>query len=104
MMEDVLRFAVVALASVTGGAVLAVIRLHWRAWRKTPRPGGLVPAHVFLIATSHLIFVIGTAVAALNSPALTWWFWLYAAANLLTLVALYIIGDYQRRRLRGDES
>lgn len=103
MIADIIRFLVVVAGALTGGATVTVITLHYRAWKRAPKgAAGLVPAHVFLIATGHLCYNIGLSVAVimnLDEP-LTVLPVLLFAGSALTLVALWIIGRFQRRRIQ----
>lgn len=98
---DIIRFVDIVLAVVVVGAVLAVIRLHWRAWRAAPAGHGLVPLHVWLISTAHLCFVVGTATRLWQTlgESASWQIWLYMAGSAVTLAALWIIAKYQGRRV-----
>lgn len=103
LFPDVVRWLVIGLAAVTAGATVTVLRLHYQAWRRAPNGSGILPFHVAVISVAHLMFVVGSAVGVidrLNAETLSWRTPLFGVASILTLVALYVIGGYERRRVQ----
>lgn len=106
-----LRLTVFVLLLLNVGALLTVIRLHWRAYRllrSTPegRAAGLTPLHVALVSAGVLVSQVSLAwglieqlrvEASVNVAIRTA---LYGVGAILILVALVIVGRVQRRRLR----
>lgn len=105
---SIVRSIAVSLAAVTAGATITVLRLHYRAWKATPSGSGIVPAHVAVISTAHLIFVVVSAVGIVERTGgdmpLSWRTVAYGTASLLTLVALLLIGRFQRRRVQESRT
>lgn len=100
-MEDLIRFLVIALACVVTGSVLVVARLHFMAWRRLPTAQGILPLHVWMVSVGHLCFVVGTALATIESlatDAFSWRFVLYAAGSLFTIASLVAVAIHVRRR------
>lgn len=98
---ELVRQGVIVLLTVTAGSMGGVLRLHYKAWRKSPSGTGILPLHVFMVSLAQLCFVIGAAVGILNDLAnpLSYRFWLYIAGCIITLISLHIIGKFQRVRL-----
>lgn len=106
-----LRLVVFVLLLLSVGALLTVIRLHWRAYRllrSTPegKVAGLTPLHVALVSAGVLVGQVALAwglieqlrvEATVNVTVRTA---LYGVSSLLILAALVIVGRVQRRRLR----
>ncbi len=102
----VLRAVVIVTLALCIGAVLAVLRLHWRAYRALPRHAGLTPLHVMLVSSGVLI-VQGTLAWALIdgfantvTPVQAVRTALYGVGSLIILAALFVVGGLQRRRVR----
>ncbi len=103
LVAEIVRQVVIALFTVNLGMIGGVMRLHYRAWRKFPSGSGIIPLHVFVISLAQLCLLLGAAIGILDSleNPLTYKTYLYVSGSVLTLVALFIIGSFQRRRLAG---
>jgi hypothetical protein len=106
-----LRLCVSVLLLLNVGALLTVIRLHWRAYRLLRstvegRAAGLTPLHVALVSAGVLVLqgslawglieqlrVQATVSVAVRTA-------LYGTGAVLILLALVVVGNVQRRRLR----
>jgi hypothetical protein len=106
-----LRLCVSILLLLNVGALVTVIRLHWRAYRllrSTPegRAAGLTPLHVAIVSAGVLVSEVSLAwglieqlrVAATATVAIRTT--LYGVGAVLILVSLVIVGREQRRRIR----
>lgn len=110
-MPDVIslvRFAVVALIVIAGGGTLAVMRLHYKAWRKLPRPAGLTPLHVLLVSLGVLLWGVALAWAVTDQLVTNVGpvpvdvivrTVLYGGGAVAIIVALVVVGGIQRRRV-----
>ena len=78
------------------------MRLHYRAWRAAPGPG-LLPLHVTMISAAQLCLLTGAALGILVDleDPLSYRTFFYVLGSVLTLIALTIIGRFQRRKLSG---
>lgn len=107
---DLLRAGVLAVLVLTVAAVAAVMRLHWRAWRRLPAEAGLTPLHVALVSLGVLIWggtlawamveALGrdvTAPVAIRTA-------LYGIGAVVILTALVVVGGLQRRRVQFARS
>ena len=95
----------VITAAVTCG-VFAVMRLHWRAYRKLPAAAALTPLHVTLVSGGVLQWGVALAwgqLATLGNPA-TWdaisRMVLFCTGGVTILAALAVVGGLQRRKVR----
>lgn len=104
----VVHVVVLALLVVSLGAILTVGRLHLRAYRQLPRPAGLAPLHVALVSFGVLQLQVGLAWGLIDTitaagPQPLWMVLartaLYGSGSLTILVALYVVGQLQRRRV-----
>lgn len=111
MSESLLRTATLVVLTLVVGAILAVMRLHHRAWRRLPREAGLTPLHVMLVSLGVLIW--GTTLAWAQIDALSGEpdlvrvairTWLFLVGAVVILVALVVVGGLQRRRVRFERS
>lgn len=98
------------MQSITIGLVAAAVMMtvivmvsHFRAWSRAPSGSGILPLHVAVISTAHLMFMGVAAVTVLDrlDQPLNLATISFGIASLLTLVALYIVGALQWRRARS---
>ncbi len=102
MTEDILRFTVLALTAIVIGVVLVVVRLHYRAWRRAPRPLGLVPLHVWTISVAHILLAVSAALGVIRRVGedIQWYIVIpYIAGCGFTLFALTVVARFQNRRV-----
>ena len=100
-MQDVVRFLVIGLACMVAGSVLVVARLHFVVWRRLPATQGILPLHVWLVSVGHLCFVVGVALAtieSLDTDLFSWRFYLYLAGSVFTLASLIAVAIHVRSR------
>lgn len=98
-----IQILVLALETILISMIGGVIVLHSIAWKKSPKGIALMPMHVVVISFSQICFVV---VAADLVPTDSWTSWqliVYLLGSLLTAAALVIIGEFQRRRIIGQE-
>lgn len=106
-----LRLAVSVVLLLCVGALITVIRLHWRAWRllsSSPqtRAAGLTPLHVWMVSAGVLVSQVALAwalieqlrVEATTTVAIRTV--LYGVGAGLILAALIVVGRVQQRRVR----
>lgn len=99
---DYLRIAIIALGCILGAMNVSVIVLHFRAWKRLKADAGLLPLHVFTIASSYGLLaytVVAGVWATLGTPGTPRLF-LYLLAFVLGIVALCVMATRQRRRIR----
>jgi hypothetical protein len=102
-----------AVQSITIGLVIAAVTMtavvlgsHYQAWRRAPSGSGIIPLHVTVISTAHLIFMVLAAVAVVDrlGRPLNPFTVAFGAASVLTLAALYVVGAVQWRRIRASST
>lgn len=84
-------------------ATVSVILLHWHVYNSPARnTSGIIPLHVILVATAHLCLLFSAGIGIVF-PLATWTLMieqiLFIMGTVLTLIALFIVGDLQRRNL-----
>ena len=98
-----MRLGIYILNAINVSAIFAVMVLHFQAWRRTPKGDNrLMPIHVMAISVSHILYIIlGTSAALRYHEAnpFNWRTMTFVVASLITLFALFLVGEYQRRRL-----
>ena len=89
--------AVLIVGGIVVAMIAAVMCLHFAAWRRARKGMGILPLHVLVISSAQILFLLNSGQLALSAggPAL----WRHGAGLVLTIAALVIIGEYQRRRL-----
>jgi hypothetical protein len=101
----VLRALVIVALALCIGAVLAVLRLHYRAWRALPGRAGLTPLHVLLVSLGVLLLQGTLAWALIEgftrdiTPVVAVRTALYGVASVIILAALFVVGGLQRRKV-----
>lgn len=100
MIANTLRVLPFLAGTLIIGMSLTVGVVYWRAWRATGR-AGIVPYHVWLISLSYCLLVVASLldmVERFGTP-LTWRVPVWAVAYTTGLLAVWVILDYQRRRV-----
>jgi hypothetical protein len=105
---EIMRLGIYILNAVNVSAIVAVMVLHFQAWRKTPKSENrLMPLHVVAISAAHILYIILATSAALRyyqENPFNWRTLLFVIASLITLFALFHVGEFQRRRLMRANS
>jgi hypothetical protein len=102
---DIVRYAVYAFNAINIGMIGAVIGLHANAFWKAPRGYGLVPAHVVAVSIAQILFMILGSAGVLHQISdhdnpFGWRTAVFVAGSTITLGALLIIGEFERRRVK----
>lgn len=98
---DLVRVVAIGLGAALVGLAAVVVRFYFLARRAFPGAAGLLPAHVWKIGVSYLMFVVGavTEVILQFAHPLSWRLPYYGVAALIGLWALADIIRYERRRI-----
>jgi len=103
---DVLRVLIMALGGVTLGLAGFVLQLYWRANRiarqREVRVPGALPYHVALVATSHVLLIlgaIGIVERRLGDDVIWWGAPITLVAFTLSLIGLIDMLGYQKLRI-----
>lgn len=103
---DLFRYLAMVLTATAVGLTATIIRRYSQVWRLVPTRAGLLPAHVALIASTHLIFMVSALLDMLRflGDPMTWRVPVFSTASSLTCVALWIISEFSGRRVQGTQA
>ncbi len=95
-----LDLAVRSLGALLGGGLLLLTTIvlvrYLLEWSRTPGRAGLLPLHVFLVAASYDLMVLGFTLGIATRPA-SWRAAIIIPALALGLVAMFVMVTFQRR-------
>ena len=95
-----LDLALRGLGAFLGGglALLTTVVLvrYFREWRRTPGRAGLLPLHVFLVAASYDLMVLGFTLGIATRPA-SWRAAIIIPALVLGLAAMFVMVTFHLR-------
>jgi hypothetical protein len=92
------------LNAINVSMIAAVMVMHFIAYKRAPAGAGLMPLHVVAVSLAHILFIV-VATASVRRYIVefhdyaNWRVILYFIASAVTISALVIVGEYQRRRL-----
>lgn len=100
MWSDILRFVFIIVGSTAIGSMIPVIRGHYMLWRKAPKCRRLMPVHVMTVAVAQILLIVSAgwgSIDNLRDQVISYRIWFYIVACVLTTVAMYLVGSYQRK-------